>query len=216
LLLTEYPDTVIGKSPYLWAMQLAPSTAFPSEEVFKETIDVLRSGGIILYPTDTIWGIGCDARNEQAVEKIFQLKRRAESKSLIVLIHQEGFLNKYVSEVPAIAWDLIEVTDKPLTIIYDKVGGLAPNVLAADGSCGIRVCKEEFCNRLLHKFGKPIVSTSANISGEPAPSNFYQISEEIRKGVDYIVDYRQEERATPEPSTIMRVRNNGEITIIRP
>jgi L-threonylcarbamoyladenylate synthase len=190
-------------------------SSFPSEEVFRKTIEILKGGGIILYPTDTIWGLGCDARNEKAVEKIFRLKRRSESKSLIVLISQEGLLNKYVNEVPSIAWDLIEVAEKPLTIIYDRVGGLASNVTAPDGSCGIRVCKEEFCNRLLHKFGRPLISTSANISGEPAPVSFRDISKEIKEGVDYIVDYRQEERHSPEPSTIIRIRNNSEITIIR-
>ncbi|HEV7231060.1 MAG TPA: L-threonylcarbamoyladenylate synthase [Bacteroidia bacterium] len=185
------------------------------EEEFQKCIQVLRSGGTILYPTDTVWGIGCDAKNEKAVEKVYAIKQRSDSKSLIVLLHDESMLNKYVHEVPGVAWDLIELSEKPLTIIFDQVGGMAPNVVAADGSCGIRICKEEFCNRLLHKFGRPLVSTSANISGKPTPHNFREISEEIRNAVDYVVDWRREENAQFEPSTIMRLKNDGQIEIIR-
>jgi L-threonylcarbamoyladenylate synthase len=187
----------------------------PSEEEFRKTIEVLRAGGVILYPTDTIWGLGCDARNEKAVEKTYQIKQRSEAKSLIILLHDEGLLNKHVNEVPSVAWDLIEFSEKPITIIYDKVGGLAQNVTAPDGSCGIRICKDPFCNRLLHKFGRPLVSTSANISGLPAPRNFREISSEIRKAVDYIVGWRQDDMEPSEPSTIIRLKNNGEVTIIR-
>jgi L-threonylcarbamoyladenylate synthase len=185
------------------------------EEEFQKCIEVLRSGGTILYPTDTVWGIGCDAKNEKAVEKVYAIKQRSDSKSLIVLLHDESMLNKYVHEVPGVAWDLIELSEKPLTIIFDQVGGMAPNVVAADGSCGIRICKEEFCNRLLHKFGRPLVSTSANISGKPTPHNYREISEEIRNAVDYVVDWRREENAQFEPSTIMRLKNDGQIEIIR-
>jgi L-threonylcarbamoyladenylate synthase len=187
----------------------------PSEEEFRKAIEVLRAGGTILYPTDTVWGIGCDARNEQAVEKVYKIKERTESKSLIVLLHDESLLNKHIREVPAVAWDLIELSEKPLTIIFDQVGGLAPNVLAPDHSCGIRICKDPFCNRLLHKFGRPLVSTSANISGQPTPRNFREISPEIRKAVDYIVDWRQDDLTLGEPSTIMRLKNNGEISVLR-
>jgi L-threonylcarbamoyladenylate synthase len=186
----------------------------PDEE-FQKSMEVLRSGGTILYPTDTVWGIGCDAKNEKAVEKIYKIKQRTDSKSLIVLLHNESMLNKYVHEVPSVAWDLIELSDKPLTLIFDQVGGMAPNVVAADGSCGIRICKDEFCNRLLHKFGRPLVSTSANISGKPTPHNYREISEDILKAVDYVVDWRREENAQFEPSTIMKLRNNGQIEIIR-
>jgi L-threonylcarbamoyladenylate synthase len=186
----------------------------PDEE-FQKCIEVLRSGGTILYPTDTVWGIGCDAKNEKAVEKVYRIKQRNDSKSLIVLLHNENMLNKYVREVPSVAWDLIELSDKPLTIIFDQVGGMAPNVVAADGSCGIRICRDEFCNRLLHKFGRPLVSTSANISGKPTPRNYREISEEILKAVDYVADWRREENAQFEPSTIMKLKNDGQIEIIR-
>jgi L-threonylcarbamoyladenylate synthase len=196
-------------------MRHAPFQSSIPEEEFQKTIEVLRAGGTILYPTDTIWGIGCDARNEEAVKKVFRIKQRTESKSLIILLQNESLLNKYVNEVPAMAWDLIELSEKPLTIIFDKVGGLAPNVLAEDGSCGIRICKDEFCNRLLHKFGRPLVSTSANISGMLAPSCFADIVPEIKKEVDYVVNWRREDRTPAEPSTIMRLKNNGEISIIR-
>jgi L-threonylcarbamoyladenylate synthase len=185
------------------------------EKEFQNCIDVLRSGGTILYPTDTVWGIGCDARNEQAVAKVYAIKKRTESKSLIVLVQNENLLNKYVHEVPAVAWDLIELSEKPLTIIYDKVGGMAPNVVAEDGSCGIRVCKDEFVNTLLHKFGRPLVSTSANISGKTAPHNFAEISEEIKNAVDYVVDWRQNEKTQAEPSTLIRLRNDGQVQVIR-
>jgi L-threonylcarbamoyladenylate synthase len=189
-------------------------SGLPDEEI-QLCIEVLRSGGILLYPTDTVWGLGCDARNAEAVQKIYDIKKRDDSKSLIVLLHSEGFLNKYVRHVPAVAWDLIELTDKPLTIIYDQVGGMAPNVIAPDGSCGIRICKDPFCNRLLHKFGRPLVSTSANISGEPTPRNFKEISPAIKSAVDHIANWRQDELKEAEPSTIMRLKNNSEIEVIR-
>lgn len=185
------------------------------EEEFQKCITVLRSGGTILYPTDTVWGIGCDATNQQAVEKVFALKGRPDSKSLIVLMRDHAQLNKHVREVPAVAWDLLEFSDKPMTIIFDQVGGMAPGVIASDGSCGIRISKDEFCNRLLHKFGRPLVSTSANKSGAGTPLNFRQISQEIIKGVDYVVDWRQNETIESQPSAIMRIRNNGEFTLIR-
>ncbi len=185
------------------------------EKEFQNCIDVLRSGGTILYPTDTVWGIGCDARNEKAVDKIYAIKKRNESKSLIVLLQNESLLNKYVHEVPGVAWDLIELSEKPLTIIYDKVGGMASNVIAEDGSCGIRICKDEFCNTLLHKFGRPLVSTSANISGKTAPHNYGEISDEIKKAVDYVVDWRQGEHTQSEPSTLIRLRNDGQVQVIR-
>jgi L-threonylcarbamoyladenylate synthase len=185
------------------------------EAEFQKCIEVLRSGGTILYPTDTVWGIGCDATNQVAVEKVFAIKGRPDSKSLIVLLREESLLNKYVHEVPAVAWDLLEFSDKPLTIIYDRVGGMAPGVIATDGSCGIRVCKEAFCNRLLHKFGRPLVSTSANKSGEPTPLNFRQISDEIKDAVDYVVNWRQDDFTESQPSSIMKIKENGEFTMIR-
>ena len=181
----------------------------------QKCLETLRAGGTILYPTDTVWGIGCDAANEKAVEKIYAIKKREESKSLIVLVSDEGMLNRFVKEVPAQAWDLIEVSDTPITIIYDSGKGLAKNVLAEDGSIAVRLVKDEFCQRLIHKFGKPIVSTSANISGDPAPKNFDEVSEEVKSKADYIANWRQDDFSEARPSSIIKLRSNGEFQIIR-
>ena len=175
----------------------------------------MQAGGIILYPTDTIWGIGCDATNEEAVRKVYELKRRIDNKAVLVLTDSTAKLNMYVSEVSDIAWDLIEVTDTPLTIIYSQAKNLASNLLGEDGSIGIRVTNEEFSRKLCERFRKPIVSTSANISGEPSPANFQEISEEIKKGVDYIVNYRQEDMSKAKPSHIIKLGNGGVFQIIR-
>lgn len=175
----------------------------------------MQAGGIILYPTDTIWGIGCDATNEEAVRRVYELKRRIDNKAVLVLTDSTAKLNMYVSEVPDIAWDLIEVTDTPLTIIYSQAKNLASNLLGEDGSIGIRVTNEEFSRKLCERFRKPIVSTSANISGEPSPANFQEISEEIKKGVDYIVNYRQEDMSKAKPSHIIKLGNGGVFQIIR-
>lgn len=185
------------------------------ENDIQKCLEVLRKGGIILYPTDTVWGIGCDAKNEKAVQRIYEIKKRTDSKSMIILIDHEDQLNKYVRDVPAVAWDLIELSENPLTIIYDDGGSLAPNVLAEDKSVAIRVCKDEFCKKLIYKLGKPIVSTSANISGEPTPQTFDEISDVIKKAVDYVVTLRHHEQKKSQPSKIIRLRNNGEIKIIR-
>jgi L-threonylcarbamoyladenylate synthase len=185
------------------------------EEEIKNALEVLRKGGTILYPTDTVWGIGCDARNKEAVAKVFQIKQRAEYKSMVTLVCDNTMLNRYVKEVPEVAWDLIETADRPLTIIYPDARMLAENVIAADGSVGIRLIKDEFCKNLIHKFGKPIVSTSANISGEPAPSSFNDIKIDILNKVDYIVNLRQKENNNTQPSTIIKVAMNGEFKIIR-
>ena len=178
-------------------------------------MQILQEGGTILYPTDTIWGIGCDATNEKAIEKVFKIKKREQSKSLIVLVSDNGMLNRFVKEVPVQAWYLVEVSDTPLTIIYDSARGLAKNVLADDGSMGVRMVRDEFCQRLIHKFGKPIVSTSANVSGEPAPHLYDEISEEIKSKVDYIVNWRQDDFSEAKPSSIIKIRENGEFSIIR-
>lgn len=175
----------------------------------------LRAGGIILYPTDAIWGIGCDATNDKAAEKVFQIKQREESKSLILLVSDDGMLNRFVKDVPALAWDLIEITDTPLTIIYDAPRGIAKNILAEDGSIGIRMAKDAFCQKLIYKFGRPIVSTSANISGTNAPKNFSEISSEIFSQVDYVVNWRQDENRILQPSSIIKLKSNGEFQIIR-
>ena len=181
----------------------------------KKACDVMQAGGLILYPTDTIWGIGCDATNPQAVQKVFDLKQRADNKALLVLLDSPSKLDFYVSEVPDIAWDLIEMSLEPLTIIYSQGRNLASNLISSDGSIGIRITKEEFSKSLCEHFRKPIVSTSANISGMPSPANFSEISEEIRRGVDYIVRYRQEDTSKAAPSHILKLGAGGLVKIIR-
>lgn len=175
----------------------------------------MQAGGLILYPTDTIWGIGCDATNEDAVKKVYELKKRTDHKAMLILIDSPAKLQAYVSEVPDMAWDLIEVTDKPLTIIYSGARNLAANLLGEDGSIGIRVTEESFSKRLCERFRKPIVSTSANVSGSPSPSNFTEISDEIKKGVDYVVNYRQDDMKKAKPSGIIKLDAGGLFRIIR-
>lgn len=185
------------------------------EEDIKKAFEVLVSGGLILYPTDTIWGIGCDATNEKAVHHVYELKRRVDSKALITLLDNPIKLDYYIDEVPSIAWDLIELSEKPLTIIYDGARNVAPNLMAEDGSLAIRITKEKFSQELCKRFRKALVSTSANISGEPAPANFDDISEEIKQGVDYIVKYRQEDTSKSKASSIIKLGKTGEVKIIR-
>jgi len=184
-------------------------------EEIKKACQVMREGGVILYPTDTIWGIGCDATNEEAVRRVYEIKRRADSKAMLVLVDSAVKVDFYVQDVPEVAWNLIEVADKPLTIIYSGARNLAPNLLAEDGSVGIRVTGEEFSKRLCQQFRKAIVSTSANVSGQPSPQNFSEISEEIKSAVDYIVDYRREETTQAKPSSIIKLDKGGVIKIIR-
>jgi len=185
------------------------------QEDIKKACEVMRNGGIILYPTDTIWGIGCDATNEEAVKKIYALKQRDDSKSMLLLLDNPAKLQNYVADLPEIAWDLIELTDKPLTIIYEGARNLAPALIAADGSVGIRITDEHFSRELCKQFRKPIVSTSANISGTPSPTRFSHISREIKEGVDYVVTHRQKEQAEAKSSSIIRLSRNGTIQIIR-
>ncbi|WP_207427756.1 L-threonylcarbamoyladenylate synthase [Pedobacter sp. SYSU D00535] len=180
-----------------------------------KALEILNEGGIILYPTDTIWGLGCDATNEAAVERIFKLKGRDAGKSLIVLLDTENKLESYVTEVPAIAYDLIEYAENPLTIIYSGAKNLAKNVIHEDGSLGIRVAKHPFCQQLIQRFRKPIVSTSANISGEASPKNFSEIADEIKNGVDYVVKYEQDDLSEKRPSTIMKLETDGRFSFIR-
>ena len=184
-------------------------------EELKKALEVLKSGGIILYPTDTIWGIGCDATNEEAVKRIFQLKKRKDSKSMIVLLDNPNKLESYVNRVPETAWQFVEYSEKPISIIYDNAKNLAPSAIAPDGSIAIRVTKDEFCSKLIYQLRKPIISTSANISDQRSPQSFDEISEVIRQGVDYIVNLRKEEKTTAKPSTIIRLRENGQIEFIR-
>ncbi|MGL5919126.1 MAG: L-threonylcarbamoyladenylate synthase, partial [Bacteroidales bacterium] len=177
--------------------------------------EVMQAGGVILYPTDTIWGIGCDATNEDAVKRVYEIKKRVDSKALIVLIDRDVKLQFYVDEVPEIAYDLIEYSEKPLTIIYDGARNLAKNLLAEDGSVGIRITKEAFSSKLCERFKKAIVSTSANISGEIAPANFDEVSDEIKKSVDYIVNYRQDDKTKAKPSGIIKLGRSCEVKVIR-
>lgn len=185
------------------------------QEDIKKALEVLKNGGVILYPTDTIWGIGCDATNSKAVERIYRIKKREDSKSMLVLMENPALLERYVDDVPEIAWDLIEITVTPLTVIYPKAKNLAPNLVAGDGSIGIRVTKEEFTAQLLQRFRRPMVSTSANISGEKSPAFFDEISEEIKDQVDYIVEYRQDDTTPAKPSGIIKLGPGGRIDILR-
>ena len=181
----------------------------------KESVEVLRRGGIILYPTDTVWGIGCDATNREAVDRIYRLKKRKDSKFMLVLLENENLLHQYLKEIPEIAWQLLEVADKPLTIVYPGAKNIAPNLVAENGSIGIRIPRDEFCQKLLHRFRKPVVSTSANISGHKTPVIFDEIQEEIKNGVDYIVHWKQDSCLQSTPSSIIELGLRGEIRIVR-
>ena len=186
------------------------------EDDIKKACEIMEKGGIILYPTDTIWGIGCDATNEDAVKRVYEIKKRIDSKALIVLVDKPVKVEFYVREVPEIEWDLIDVADKPLTIVYPNARNLATNVLADDGSVGIRITQETFSRKLCERFRKAIVSTSANISGQPAPTNFNEISDEIKQAVDYVVTYRQDDPYQPSPSSVIWIGEGGVIKILRP
>ena len=175
----------------------------------------MERGGVILYPTDTVWGIGCDATNEEAVRRVYDIKHRADSKAMLVLVDSEAKVEFYVREVPPVAWDLIELSTRPLTIIYDGARNLAPNLLAEDGSVGIRVTNEPFSKQLCMRFKRAIVSTSANISGQPSPHNFAEVSDEIKAAVDYIVEARRDETKEAVPSSIIKLESDGSIKIIR-
>ena len=184
-------------------------------EDIKKALEILKSGGVILYPTDTIWGIGCDATNTEAVQRIYQIKKREDSKSMLVLMENPALLDRYVDEVPEVAWDLVEITTTPLTVIYPGAKNLAKNLIAEDGTIGIRFTKEQFTSQLLQRFRRPLVSTSANISGEKSPTCFDDISEEIKSAVDYIVEYRQDDTSPAQPSSIIKLGPGGQIDIIR-
>ena len=185
------------------------------EQEIKKTLAVLKKGGIILYPTDTVWGIGCDARNEQAVEKIYALKKRAVSKSMIVLVYNDFQLEQIITEVPELAWELIDQTNKPLTLVLDGPRNIAKNLIAKDNSLGVRIVQDEFCKRLIRELNAPLVSTSANLSNEPTPAVFTEISPYILDGVDYIVNLHQNKRIRGKSSTVIRLKNNGEVKILR-
>lgn len=181
----------------------------------KKCIEVMRKGGVILYPTDTVWGIGCDATNAEAVKRVYEIKRRADNKAMLLLVDSADRISRYTGSVPSVAWDLIEMSDKPLTIIYDDARNLASNLIAEDGSIGIRVTSELFSKELCYRFQKAVVSTSANISGEPTPRFFAEISQEIIDAVDYVVNYKQLEKGSPKSSSIIKLTKEGVISIIR-
>lgn len=184
-------------------------------EDISKCIEVMKAGGIILYPTETIWGIGCDATNKEAVSKIYALKQREESQSMLVLVEHADRIGRYIKQIPEVAIQLLEVNDKPMTIIYPGAVNLADNLTATDGTIGIRITTDEFCKRLISSFNKPIVSTSANISGEPSPKTFREIPDVIKKGVDHIVKWRQNDPTPGAASSVLKVGIKGEIEIIR-
>lgn len=184
-------------------------------EDIKTAVETLRKGGLILYPTDTIWGIGCDASNEDAVRRIFQLKQREDSKAMICLVDNANRMQRYLRQVPDVAWDLVEFAEKPLTLILDGAVNLAPSLIAEDGSVGIRVTRENISHELCYRYERAIVSTSANISGAPSPSCFAEISDEIKNGVDYIMLSRQNDLSKGKPSQIIKLGLDGQIQIIR-
>jgi L-threonylcarbamoyladenylate synthase len=182
----------------------------------EKCLEVLKDGGLILYPTDTVWGIGCDATNPVAVEKIYKLKKRSDEKTMIVLVADEKEILQYVTAPDPKLFDHLKQTTKPTTVVYENATGLASNLIAEDGSIAIRICNEIFCRHLIKKFTKPIVSTSANIAGKPSPKTFSAISDEIKNGVDCIVQYRQDDETIGEPSSLIQWRKDGTITTLRP
>ncbi len=181
----------------------------------EEAVKMLREGGVILYPTDTVWGLGCDATNAVAVDKIFKIKRREESKSLIMLVDGQDMLSRYIKEVPDVAWQILEVNDKPLTIIYPGAERLAANALPEEKTAAFRIPDHQFCQALIRRFGRPIISTSANISGSAAPSLFESISVEIIEAADWVADNSFEAGSTGKPSSIIMLGLGGEVKIIR-
>lgn len=185
------------------------------QDDIKKAIEVMKNGGVILYPTDTVWGIGCDATNAEAVAKVYKIKHRDDSKALICLVDSPVRLQRYVRNVPEVAWQVMELATKPTTVIFDNAVNLAPNLIAEDDSIGMRVTQEDFSKELCYRFQKPIVSTSANISGEPAAENYKDISEELLNSVDYVCYSRRQEKKPHTPSSIIRIKVNGEVEIIR-
>lgn len=185
------------------------------QEDIKNAVEVLRKGGVILYPTDTVWGIGCDATNAEAVARVYEIKRRDDSKAMICLVDSDGRLQRYVRQVPEVAWQLLDCAEKPTTVILDGAVNLAPNLIADDGSVALRITREAFSKELCFRFQKAIVSTSANISGEPAAQNYRDISPEIVGAVDYVCWTRRQEHLPHEPSSIIRLGMGGEVKIIR-
>ncbi|MDA8714294.1 L-threonylcarbamoyladenylate synthase [Flavobacteriales bacterium] len=184
-------------------------------QIIQEAIEVLKNGGIILYPTDTIWGLGCDATNEAAVLKLLKIKQRSDSKSLIILLDQDHKINRIAKNIPDAAWDIIDHAQKPTTLVLDGAYNLAPSVIASDGSVGIRICKMKFCQQLISKLNKPLVSTSANYSGNPSPSNFNEIDTTIKKKVDFVIDLPEFYQSKGQASSVIKLDKDSNVTIIR-
>ncbi|MGY3054422.1 L-threonylcarbamoyladenylate synthase [Pedobacter sp. UYEF25] len=185
------------------------------QDEIRKSLAVIKSGGVILYPTDTIWGLGCDATDEAAVMRLLKIKNRPPEKSLIILLNTDNKLQSYLSEVPEVAYDLIEFAENPLTVIFSGAKNLAPSVINSDGSVGIRIVKHEFCSTLLDRFRKPIVSTSANLSGKASPQFFDEIDSELITKVDYVVDFERDKRTRTKPSTIIKLGTSGQFEFIR-
>lgn len=184
------------------------------QDVIK-SLEVLRKGGVILYPTDTIWGLGCDATNQDAISKIYKIKQREESKSMIILVAEENDILKYVAAPDFEVFDFITAQEKPTTVIYENAVSLPDNLIQEDGSIAIRIVRDEFCRHLIKRLGKPLVSTSANISGDPSPASFKDISKKVKNSVDYIVGWRQEDANPSQPSQILKWNSDGTVSYIR-
>ncbi len=196
-------------------MQVNPNSTWSAEDLLN-AVEVLRQGGVILYPTDTIWGIGCDATNREAVEKVYRIKDRPSGKSMLILVSDIAMAEKYTQDTPDLIWQVMNEALEPLTLIFPHARNLAPNLPAADGSIGIRMPRDRFCQELIHKFGKPIVSSSANPSTEAPPQLYMDISAEIIELVDYVVQWRQDDYQPGKPSTVVKLGADGEMEMIRP
>lgn len=193
----------------------APHTFAFNPEDIREALGVLKNGGVILYPTDTIWGLGCDATNARAVERIYQIKQRPDSKALIVLANSEAMIANHTDNAPEVAWSIIGLAERPTTVIFDRARNLAPNLVAQDGSIAFRLTREDFSSQLCFHLRRPLVSTSANVSGQPSPKTFADIPADIINAVDYVVKYRQGDTTPHEPSTIIKIGNNNDVKVIR-
>lgn len=197
--------------------ELTPAAEAPDfREEVRRCAEIMKKGGIVLYPTDTVWGIGCDATNSEAVKRIYALKKRTDSKAMIVLVNGLPMLERYVEEVPEVAYELLDAAVSPLTVVYDKGINLAPELLAADGSVGVRLTGERFSSALCRALGRPVVSTSANISGAPSARFFSEIAPEIVEGVDFIPNYRRSDTTAHRPSSVIKLSASGEVKILRP
>lgn len=211
----ELPEVFHSQETEQGCTKMKNSGQIFSEGDLQNSLKTLKQGGVILYPTDTVWGLGCDATNRAAVEKVMKIKGRTGNKSLIVLVNSIDMLSRLVKEIPSTALDLINVSDSPLTIIYPSGKNLAEGICGEDGSAGIRICNEPFCNELITRFRRPLVSTSANFSGSPAPAFFGEIDSELIKQVDYTVEYRQNDRQKYNPSPVISIDKNGVLKILR-